>query len=316
MGHVGPRRGAPKRIEQHRWLRSDGTPNFSDRIYRKTEDMELLAKRPVASVASSTPVMEALEEMNKGYRSLLVVKAGGYLEGIVVAMDFVNYLGGGELYNIIINRHNYNIYSALNNESVGTLMNKNPIVAYIDESLPHVLERMVLNNVGVIPVVTRDNKVYGIITEKDILDFLSAGPSMGIKVSEIMSSPVITTSSSSSLRDAMKTMVKFGFRRLPVIRDNIVEGIVTAMDIIRFFGSHRVFNYTTTGNIEEATNIPIEEVMVKEVVTINPSADVGDAAKLMAERNVGSILVVNEYYELLGIVSERDILYAIATSRR
>jgi len=34
----------------------------------------------------------------------------------------------------------------------------------------------------------------------------------------------------------------------------------------------------------------------------------------MSEKGVGSVLVVSENYELIGIVSERDVLYAIASS--
>ena len=304
-----------RKPERHRWLRSDGTPNFSDRIYRKTEDMEILAKKPVETVSSSTPILEALEKMSRGYRSLIVVKGEFLLEGLIVSMDLVNYLGGGEYFNIVANRHGFNVYSAVRNEPVSSIMNRNPIVAYIDEKFPKVLEKFVIHGIGVLPVLTRDNRVYGIITEKDIIEYLSAPINVGVKISDVMSSPVITVDITSTLRDAMKIMIKYGFRRLPVVENNIVKGIVTAMDIIKFFGTHKAFEYTTTGSIEEILSVPVEEVMVKDVVTVSPDSDVGEAARLMNERNVGSVLVVTKEYELLGIVSERDILYAIASSK-
>ncbi len=307
--------GYQRKPERHRWLRSDGTPNFSDRIYRKTEDMEILAKKPVETVSSSTPILEALEKMSRGYRSLIVVKGEFLLEGLIVSMDLVNYLGGGDYFNIVANRHGFNVYSAVRNEPVSSIMNRNPIVAYIDEKFPKVLEKFVIHGIGVLPVLTRDNRVYGIITEKDIIEYLSAPINIGVKVSDVMSSPVITVDISSTLRDAMKIMIKYGFRRLPVVENNIVKGIVTAMDIIKFFGTHKAFEYTTTGSIEEILRVPVREVMVKDVVTVSPDSDVGEAAKLMNERNVGSVLVVTKEYELLGILSERDILYAIASSK-
>lgn len=307
-----PRIGHPRGPERHRWLRSDGTPNFSDRIYRKTEDMEVLAKRPVETVASSTPILEALEKMSRGYRSLLVVKGNDYLEGLIVTMDLINYLGGGDYYNIVVNRHGKNIYSAVRNERVETIMNRNPIVAYIDEKFSSVLEKIVVYEIGVLPVLTRDGRVYGIITERDILDYLAATTSVGVKARDVMSSPVITVPIDSSLKDVMETMVRFGFRRIPVVKDNYVEGIVTAMDIIKFFGSHRVFKYTTTGLLTEIHRVPVTDVMVRDVVTVTPDTDVGDIARVMEEKGVGSVLVVGENNELLGIVSERDVLYAIA----
>ncbi len=311
-----PRIGHPRGPERHRWLRSDGTPNFSDRIYRKTEDMEVLAKRPVETVASSTPILEALEKMSRGYRSLLVVKGNDYLEGLIVTMDLINYLGGGDYYNIVVNRHGKNIYSAVRNERVETIMNRNPIVAYIDEKFPAVLEKMVVHGVGVLPIVTRDNRVYGIITEKDILDYLSATSYVGTKVSSVMSSPVITISDKDSLKKAMETMIKYGFRRLPVVsRDNVVRGILASMDIIKFFGSHEAFKYTVSGSIEDILKLPVIDLMVRDVVTISPDSDISEAARLMGERGVGCVLVVSENNELIGIVSERDVLYAIASAK-
>ncbi len=302
--------------DKYRWLRSDGKPNFDDRIYKKTEELLIIAKKPVATVSSSTPIIEALEKMSRGYRSLIVIKGSNLLEGLVVSMDFINYLGGGEYYNIVVNRHGRNIFSALKNEHVSTLMNREPIVAYVDEKFPDVLEKMVVNGVGVIPVVTRNNEVYGIITEKDILDYLSTSAFVGVKVSEVMSSPVVTIDADATIKASMEKMIKYGFRRLPVTKGNIVEGIITAMDIIKFFGSHEAFKKTTTGDLEDVLKTPVDELMVREVVAITPDKDIGEAAKLMAEKNVGSVLVVNESNELIGIVTERDILYAIATPKK
>ena len=301
-----------RRPERHRWLRSDGTPNFSDRIYRKTEDMEIIAKKPVETVSSSTPLLGALEKMARGYRCLAVVKAGDLFEGLLVQMDLIDYLGGGRKYNIVMYRHGNSLYKALEHEPVSTLMNRNPIVAYIDEKFPSVLEKIVVYEIGVLPVLTRDGRVYGIITERDILDYLAATTSVGVKARDVMSSPVITVPIDSSLKDVMETMVRFGFRRIPVVKDNYVEGIVTAMDIIKFFGSHRVFKYTTTGLLTEIHRVPVTDVMVRDVVTVTPDTDVGDIARVMEEKGVGSVLVVGENNELLGIVSERDVLYAIA----
>ncbi len=313
-GGYGLRRGHPRGPEKHRWLRSNGTPNFSDRVYKKTEELELLAKRPVETIASSTPILEALEKMSRGYRCLLVTKGQGYLEGLVVAMDLVNYLGGGDLYNIVVNRHGRNVYSAIRNEPIETIMTRDPIIAYIDEKFPVVLEKMVIHGVGVLPIITRDNRVYGILTEKDILDYLSAASFIGVKVSSVMSSPVITISENDTLKKAMETMIKYGFRRLPVVLNNVVHGILTAMDIIKFFGKHEAFKYTVSGSIEEVLKVPVSELMVRNVVTVTPDSDIGEAARIMSEKGVGCALVVSENYELIGIVSERDVLYAIASS--
>lgn len=48
-------------------------------------------------------------------------------------------------------------------------MNRNVIKAFLDESFIDVLERMILNHIGSIPIVDDKGRVYGIITERDLL---------------------------------------------------------------------------------------------------------------------------------------------------
>ncbi len=311
---VRPSIGAPRRIEKHRWLRSDGTPNFEDRIYKSTEELEILAKKPVAKASPATPLLEAIEEMAKGYRSLIITR-GDKIVGLLVSMHLVNYLGGGEHYKIVAERHRYNIYSALEKEPIETLMERNPIVAYIDEKLVNVLEKMVMHGIGIIPVILRDGTVYGVITEHDIVKYLYAKVSTGIKVKEIMTTPVISVETGSTLKKAMETMVKYGFRRIPVVGDNIVLGILTAKDIIQYFGTHEAFKHTITGDIREILKLPVDDLMRRELVAVKPETDLSELVRKMFDKNVGSALVVNDKMELLGIVTERDVLYALAARR-
>ena len=50
-----------------------------------------------------------------------------------------------------------------------------------------------------------------------------------------------------------------------------------------------------------------------DVVSLGPTATVAEAAKLLAENCVGSVLVMESGKKVLGLVSERDIVYGIAT---
>lgn len=306
--------GAPRRIEKHRWLRSDGTPNFEDRIYKSTEELEVIARKPVVTASPATPVLEAVEKMSKGYRSI-VIEHGGKINGLLLAMHVVDYLGGGEYYKIVEQRHKYNIFSALEKEPVESIFERNPIIAYIDEKLVSVLEKMVIHNIGIVPVVLRDGTVYGVITEHDLVRHLSSAVSIGVRSSEVMTSPVISIEAGSSLKSTMEKMVKYGFRRIPVVDNNIVVGIITAMDIINYFGSHEAFKKTVNADIREATSLPVDELMRRELVTVSPDDDLSEAVRKMYERKVGSVLVVNDNMELLGIITERDVLYALVAKK-
>ncbi|MEM1662263.1 MAG: CBS domain-containing protein [Desulfurococcaceae archaeon] len=304
-------RKPPFKRKEYRWLRSDGTPNFDNRVYSITGDMEIIAKRDVVSVSPTTPVEKALDIMSKHYRSLLVT-LGGELKGVVFATTMVNYLGGGDLFGIVANRYNYNIFRALKEEVIENLMVKNPIVAYIDMSIVDVLELMVVNGIGLLPVVHRDGRVFGVVSEHDLVRYLYGIFRIGVRAEEIMSTPIITCSVNDSLWNAMRTMVKYGFRRLPVVdSDGSVVGIVTAMDIVRFFNPSIVYSKLTSSDIREVLQIPVMDVASKRVVAVEPGSDLSVIVKAMVDNDVSSVLVVDSDGKLHGIISERDVLYAL-----
>ncbi len=303
-----------RRPEGIRWLRSDGKPNFSDRIHRRPGEAKILAKRPVYTVTKSSTILHALEEMTRhNIRSLPVVHPSSYtLEGILTAMDLVNYLGGGELYNIVSRRHGGSLYSSLLKEVVSSIMNPNPITALVTENLKEILEKMIVNSIGVIPIVLEDGSLWGIITEHDIVRHLME-KTVGVRVSDVMSRNVITIRDDSTIGEAAKTMIKYGFRRLPIVdKDGRLWGMITAKDIVRFFGSHDVFRYVESDRFEEALEAPVKLVGQAKYYTISPSADVGDAATKMMENGVSSLVVVDESGKVVGIITERDVLYALA----
>ncbi len=303
-----------RRPEGIRWLRSDGKPDFGGRIHRKSGEARLLARRPVYTVTKTSTVLRALEEMAlRGVRALPVVQPHApLLEGIVTAMDMVNYLGGGELYNIVAKRHGGSIYSALLRESVSSIMNPNPIYATVEEDLRDILEKMVVNSIGVIPVVERDGTLWGIITEHDIVRHLME-KRVGVTVEQVMTRNVVFITSDATLGDAMKTMTKYGVRRLPVLEEERVWGMITAKHVVRFFGSHDVFRYIEGDQVSEALEAPVKLVGEPGYHSIPPTADVGEAATKMMEKGVSSLLV-EEDGKLLGIITERDVLYALATT--
>jgi len=102
-----------------------------------------------------------------------------------------------------------------------------------DETLHAAAKKMIEFGVGSI-VVVEDGKPKGIVTEKDILGKVVAKnktPSE-VKLHEIMSSPVIAILPTTSIREATKIMIKKGIRRLPVIDNGKLVGIVTDTDIL------------------------------------------------------------------------------------
>ena len=294
-----------------RTLKGKGQLSLKTHPSKKREgEIIQIAKAPVVIMAPTTPIYDAIQIMAKeGFRRIPIANPGTKaLEGIITATDIIDYLGGGKKFEIIEQRFGGNFFKAIN-EPIRLVMTKNVVSVKVSAKISEAIELMKEKNLGGLPVVDDENHVRAIITERDIAN-LFADRISGIKVSQVMSEKVITALSKTTIFEAERTMTTQGFRRLPIISNGKVIGIITTMDIIRFFGSGSVFKYLRSGTIIQVLNTPALEIATKEVSTIEPSADVGQAAKIMQNKNIGAIPVV-ENEKLVGIITERDFFKII-----
>jgi CBS domain-containing protein len=269
-----------------------------------------IAKGPVVTMAPTTPIYDAIQIMTKeGFRRIPIADAGTkVLEGIVTATDIIDYLGGGEKFEIIEQRFGGNFFKAIN-EPIRLIMTQKVASVKISTKISEAIELMKEKNLGGLPVVDDENRVRAIITERDIAH-LFADRISDVKVAQLMSEKVVTALPKTTIFEAEKTMTTQGFRRLPIISDGKVIGIITTMDIIRFFGTGKVFKHLQSKTIIQVLNTPALEISTREVTTITPNADVGQAAKLMRDKNIGAIPVV-EKEKLVGMITERDFFKLI-----
>ena len=89
-------------------------------------------------------------------------------------------------------------------------------------------------------IVLEKAQPAGILTHGDIVTKVTANdkdPSE-TKVSEIMSTPLVTVDPDVAVNEAVKSMVEHDIRRLPVVRDNIIYGMFRARDLIRHFDEY------------------------------------------------------------------------------
>lgn len=113
-------------------------------------------------------------------------------------------------------------------------MTRNPIIISEDITIRDAANIMKKESIGSLIVKTLKND-YGIITERDILfKVVANGTDPGsIKVKDIMTYPIITIERNSKLEEAATIMWKHKIRRLPVIENGKIIGIITENDIIR-----------------------------------------------------------------------------------
>ena len=60
----------------------------------------------------------------------------------------------------------------------------------------------------------------------------------------------------------------------------------------------------------------VEDVMVRDVLTVEPTSSIGEAAEKMNAAGVGAVVVVEDFVRIVGIVTERDLLRAVAARAR
>lgn len=81
-------------------------------------------------------------------------------------------------------------------------------------------------------VITTGNLIIGIVTERDILKHISHSNNLHTSVEDIMSPDVITIDSAASIDEAANLMFQHKIKKLPVVENGKLLGIITATDII------------------------------------------------------------------------------------
>lgn len=124
-------------------------------------------------------------------------------------------------------------------------------------------------------------------------------------VKDVMTKEVITISPDASFSEAMDLIRKKGIRRLPVVKNEKLVGIITEKDLLSASPSQ-----ATTLDVWELTSLlsklKIKQIMRKDVIHVHPNTPIEDAAKIMSDKKIGSLVVLEEE-KLVGIITESDI---------
>jgi CBS domain-containing protein len=119
-------------------------------------------------------------------------------------------------------------------DTLGQLMSKPVITIDANQSLHFAAETMVMRDIGAVVVVEKGYPV-AIITERDITkQVIKGSDAMKKPVRQFMSKPLIVGTPAMSTWEAFELMVEKRIRRLPIIDQNRLEGIVTEKDLMRW----------------------------------------------------------------------------------
>jgi len=111
-----------------------------------------------------------------------------------------------------------------------------------DASVYDAVKQMVEANVGSL-LVTVDGRIEGIVTERDYLRrvTLEGRTDQDAHVSEIMSSPLVVVTPSTSVDECMAVMTDRRIRHVPVVDDGEIIGLVSIGDLVKFQSKQQSF---------------------------------------------------------------------------
>jgi len=132
---------------------------------------------------------------------------------------------------------------------------------------------------------------------------------VGAAVLNVMTTPVWTLQGSERLRRACELMESRRIRHVPVLRGDRLIGILSDRDLRGYLPPP--FPFDGMGNFAALLDrVRVEEAMTSEPVSIGPYHAVTEAARVMLERRIGALPVVDEG-KVIGIVTQTDILWAL-----
>lgn len=172
---------------------------------------------------------------------------------------------------------------------VEEMMVRNVAYATLPGSRDEVLEILKNKHISGVPVV-KNNGLVGIVTRTDLLKNTEEE-----QLAILMTRDPITISPEQSMVEASRIILNTGVRRLPVVIDNTLVGIITLTDIIGAIANFNIMQ-------------PIQELMNGKTVVIWDATPVSMVGMIMEMAEVKAAPVVNLAKEVQGVICDKDLI--------
>jgi len=177
-----------------------------------------------------------------------------------------------------------------------------------EDSVYKAIGVMVEKNISGLPVV-EEMALVGIISEKDVLRLLYATEFTLGSVGEYMTENIISFDEEDSLADICDCLIKNEFRRVPILHEGTLTGLISRTDFIRIAKD----KFKAQGAPEKSTKQHGDSVLARDVMkcgllTVRRETPIYEAMEIIATRSITGLPVVDDCMNLVGIVSEKDML--------
>ncbi len=256
--------------------------------------MNEISSKKLTVSKESDKLRSVINLILKKYRRIPIIDSHNHLKGIITATDVLNILGGGEKNKVFLK------YKKSFNIPARKVMERHVLTIDKKTSIKKTLEIFRREERGAYPVVYK-KKLVGIVSEWDLVKQIRE--KVDFLVEDIMVRKPMIAKPNYSLLDTSKIICRGGFRRLPIVDDNVLVGIVTPKDIIGHLNEK--------GFLDKLTMVKTKtkDVMRKNVIVVDPRTELFEAIKIMKKKRIGG-LPVTDGDDLIGILTERDIVDA------
>jgi len=204
------------------------------------------------------------------------------------------------------------ISSSVSPIRVKGVMSTPKFVATIDMDTFHAGREMIRLDEWYIPVVksSQDYTYMGVVGLENLIEaFLKRDVAKLSKVlSEFMSTELVTCSPEDEVDNVWRLMQNRSFAGLPVVDRGRVVGMVTQKDLLDSGVIFPIFE-AKRGRFKASSKI--SSVMKTSVISLPSTATIKEAAKLMIEKNIGRVPVVDKEGKIIGIVDREDVVKAL-----
>lgn len=128
-----------------------------------------------------------------------------------------------------------------------------------------------------------------------------------IPVSTIMTKNIIALNRTDDLETAEKLFKQHHIRHIPVVSGDVIIGMLSYTDLLRISFADAISEHETEVDTVVYNMFTIEQVMTKNVVTINSETIIKDVAEIITKNEFHALPVVDNG-QLVGIVTTTDLI--------
>lgn len=252
--------------------------------------IEDIMSRDPLYVEDSTFLTKARQLIRDNHvRGLPVVNSQRHVTGVVTSQDMLR------------------VTSTRSNITVAGFTTKVPLITAQTDML-EAARLMLSEKSTLLPVIEAEEKpiLIGVVSLLDIFRNIDSNRLPDKRISEIMSTDVVTASPDDAITKVWSQMIDSDLTGLPVVKGGKPIGMITRFDILKR-GWARISKEGDKRPVD-STQMHVEKLMSTPLYVIKPDDSLQRALKSMIDYDVGRISVVDGEGKLVGIVDRYDLI--------